>query len=176
MSLEEREFMFFKLLMIFIFVPLIELYFLLEIGQMIGIFSTIMVIVLTGALGISIARRQGYNVINRIQTKLNSGEMPADDLISALLILIGGVTLLTPGFLTDITGFLLILPGSRDIISAFVKKRFIKYVKENKVNVYTNKESYKNKDYYRENDYREDDYIDVEAEEVKAEEDEDQDK
>ena len=78
--------------------------------------------------------------------------------------------------LLEWVGFLLILPGSRDIISAFVKKRFIKYVKENKVNVYTNKESYKNKDYYRENDYREDDYIDVEAEEVKAEEDEDQDK
>ena len=163
--------MFFKLLMLFIFVPLIELYFLLEIGKMIGVFSTIMIIVFTGALGISIARKQGYQVVNNIRSRLNAGQIPTDDLISALLILIGGVTLLTPGFLTDITGFLLILPGSRDIISAFVKKRFIKYIKENKVEVYTSNRSY-NSDYQDQNQNFDDDFIDVEAEEVEEDEDE----
>jgi UPF0716 protein FxsA len=154
--------MFFKLMLIFIFVPLIELYFLLEIGQMIGIFSTIMVIVFTGALGVSIARKQGYQVVNNIRANLNAGRIPTDDLVSALLILIGGVTLLTPGFLTDITGFLLILPGSRDIIAKIVKKRFIKYVEENKVEVHRSRRSYNP----NQKKYNKDDFIDIEAEEV----------
>lgn len=167
--------MFFKLLMIFILVPLIELYFLLEISQFIGVFTTVMVIIFTGAAGVSIAKRQGYQVVNNIRSTLNAGKMPTDDLISALLILVGGVTLLTPGFLTDITGFLLILPGSRDLIAALVKKYFLKYVKENKVEVHYgsqfNQQRNNQQPQDKYTDY-EDDFIDVEAE--KVEEDEDQ--
>ena len=161
--------MFFKLLIIFILVPLIELYFLLEISQFIGVFTTVMIIVFTGAAGVSIAKRQGYQVVNNIRSTLNAGKMPTDDLISALLILIGGVTLLTPGFLTDITGFLLILPGSRDLIGALVKKYFLKYVKENKVEVhYGNQFNQRTNKQQRQDKYADsqDDFIDVEAEEV----------
>ncbi|CCU78428.1 FxsA cytoplasmic membrane protein [Halanaerobium saccharolyticum subsp. saccharolyticum DSM 6643] len=163
--------MFFKFLLIFILVPLIELYFLLEISQFIGVFTTVMVIVFTGAAGVSIAKRQGYQVVNNIRSTLNSGKMPTDDLISALLILIGGVTLLTPGFLTDITGFLLILPGSRDLIGSVVKKYFLKYVKENKVEVHYGNQFNQRRDnsQYKNNNsdqsYK-DDFIDVEAEKV----------
>ena len=163
--------MFFKLLMIFILVPLIELYFLLEISQFIGVFTTVLVIVFTGAAGVSIAKRQGYQVVNNIRSTLNAGKMPTDDLISALLILIGGVTLLTPGFLTDITGFLLILPGSRDLIGAVVKKYFLKYVKENKVEVHYGNQFNQRRDnsQYKSTNSDEsykDDFIDVEAEKV----------
>jgi len=163
--------MFFKLLIIFILVPLIELYFLLEISQFIGVFTTVMVIVFTGAAGVSIAKRQGYQVVNNIRSTLNSDKMPTDDLISALLILIGGVTLLTPGFLTDITGFLLILPGSRDLIGAVVKKYFLKYVKENKVEVHYGNQFNQRRDnsQYKSTNSDEsykDDFIDVEAEKV----------
>ena len=163
--------MFFKFLLIFILVPLIELYFLLEISQFIGVFTTVMVIVFTGAAGVSIAKRQGYQVVNNIRSTLNAGKMPTDDLISALLILIGGVTLLTPGFLTDITGFLLILPGSRDLIGSVVKKYFLKYVKENKVEVHYGNQFNQRRDnsQYKNNNsdqsYK-DDFIDVEAEKV----------
>lgn len=169
--------MFYKFLLIFILVPLIELYFLLEISQFIGVFTTVLVIVFTGAAGVSIAKRQGYQVVNNIRSTLNAGKMPTDDLISALLILIGGVTLLTPGFLTDITGFLLILPGSRDLIGSVVKKYFLKYVKENKVEVhYGNQfnQRRENSNYQNDNgnEINEDDFIDVEAEKVeKVEED-----
>jgi UPF0716 protein FxsA len=163
--------MFFKFLLIFILVPLIELYFLLEISQFIGVFTTVMVIVFTGAAGVSIAKRQGYQVVNNIRSTLNSGKMPTDDLISALLILIGGVTLLTPGFLTDITGFLLILPGSRDLIGSVVKKYFLKYVKENKVEVHYGNQFNQRRDnsQYKSTNSDEsykDDFIDVEAEKV----------
>ncbi|RCW52541.1 FxsA family protein [Halanaerobium sp. ST460_2HS_T2] len=166
--------MFYKLLMIFILVPLIELYFLLEVSKFIGVFTTVMIIIFTGAAGISIAKRQGYQVVSNIRSNLNQGKMPTDDLISALLILIGGVTLLTPGFLTDITGFLLILPGSRDLIAALVKKYFLKYVKENKVEVHygsrfnQKKNNQQTSDKYA--DYQ-DDFIDVEAEKVEEDED-----
>ncbi|TDO78324.1 UPF0716 protein FxsA [Halanaerobium saccharolyticum] len=158
--------MFYKLLLIFILVPLIELYFLLEVSQVIGVFTTIMIIVFTGAAGVSIAKRQGYQVVNNIRSTLNAGKMPTDDLISALLILIGGVTLLTPGFLTDITGFLLILPGSRDLIGALVKKYFLKYVKENKVEVHYGNQFNQRRNSRKEKDDYQDDFIDVEAEEV----------
>ncbi len=157
--------MFFKLLLIFILVPLIELFILLEISQYIGVFTTVLIIALTGAAGVSIAKRQGYQVINNIKSNLNSGRMPTDDLISALLILIGGVTLLTPGFITDITGFLLILPGSRDLIAAVVKKYFLKYVKENKVEVQYGRHYSRNHNSDDKNNYK-DDFIDVEAEKV----------
>ena len=163
--------MFLKFLIIFIVVPLIELYFLLEISQLIGVFTTVMIIVFTGAAGVSIAKRQGYQVINNIRSTLNSGEMPTDDLISALLILIGGVTLLTPGFITDITGFLLILPGSRDLIGALVKKYFLKYVKENKVEVHYGSQFNQRRSSNKEQADFKDDFIDVEAEEVEEDED-----
>lgn len=164
--------MFFKLLLIFIIVPLIELYFLLEISQFVGIFTTVLVIIFTGTLGVGIAKRQGYQVINNIRSTLNSGKMPTDDLISALLILIGGITLLTPGFLTDITGFLLILPGSRDLIAAFVKKHFLKYVKEKKVEVHYGSNFNQSSNYSKqqENQNYQDDFIDVEAEKVEEDE------
>jgi len=167
--------MFLKLLIIFILVPLIELYFLLEISQFIGVFTTVMVIVFTGAAGISIARRQGYQVVNNIRTTLNEGKMPTDDLISALLILIGGVTLLTPGFLTDITGFLLILPGSRDLIAALAKKYFLKYVKENKVEVHYGSQFNQRQNSRKQDDDYKDDFIDVEAEKVEEDENENKD-
>lgn len=162
--------MFFKFLLLFILVPLIELYFLLEISQFIGVFTTVLIIIFTGAAGVSIAKRQGYQVVSNIRSTLNSGKMPTDDLISALLILIGGVTLLTPGFLTDITGFLLILPGSRDLIASVVKKYFLKYVKENKVEVHYGNQFNQRKDnskYQSNSDQNyKDDFIDVEAEKV----------
>lgn len=163
--------MFLKLLMIFILVPLLELYFLLEISQYIGVFTTVLIIIFTGAAGISIAKRQGYQVVNNIRSSLNSGKMPTDDLISALLILVGGVTLLTPGFLTDISGFLLILPGSRDIIASLVKKYFFKYVKENKVEVHYGGQ-FKQKQYQKTN-FEEEEVIDVEAEEVEEDKSDD---
>jgi len=161
--------MFFKLLMLFILVPLIELYFLLEVSQFIGVLTTVMIIIFTGAAGVSIAKRQGYQVVRNIRSTLNAGKMPTDDLISALLILIGGVTLLTPGFITDITGFLLILPGSRDLIAALVKKYFVKYVKENKVEVhYRNQFNQRRSSSEEQDDYK-DEFIDVEAEKVEEE-------
>ncbi len=126
--------MFLKLILLFTLVPILELALLIKIGGYIGIISTIILVALTGILGVTLARNQGYLVINKIKNSLSQGKMPASDLIEGLLILIGGVLLLTPGILTDITGFTLIIPHSRKIIARLVRKRFQIYLRRQNIN------------------------------------------
>ncbi len=112
------------LMALFIIVPAVELYLLIKVGGVIGAANTIFLIIATGALGASLARAQGFTVLRRIQDSLNSGRMPTDDMVNGVMILIGGLLLLTPGILTDILGFLLLIPSTRDIIKALVKRHF----------------------------------------------------
>lgn len=116
--------MFGKLLLAFTVIPLIELYLLILIGQAIGAFPTIALVVLTGTLGASLARQQGFSVWTRINREMNAGHFPANDMIDAVLILASGVTLLTPGVITDIIGFLLLIPVTRRPVREFLKRRF----------------------------------------------------
>lgn len=106
--------MFIKLLAIFIFVPLMELYILLEAGRIIGIGATIGLIVTTGFAGAWLARSQGVEILRRIQEETARGQMPAITLIDGALVLVGGLLLLTPGFFTDILGFSFLVPLTRD--------------------------------------------------------------
>ena len=116
--------MFGKLLLLFTVVPLIELYFLILIGQAIGAGLTVLLVVLTGAVGASLARMQGFSVWVKINREMNLGRFPGNELIDAVLILASGVTLLTPGIVTDILGFLLLIPITRAPIREFIKRRF----------------------------------------------------
>ena len=126
--------MFIKLLLLFTLVPIIELAILIKLGSYIGLIYTILLVGLTGIIGVSLARSQGFKIITNIKDKLQKGTIPTDDMIGGLLILIGGVLLLTPGLITDITGFSLILPGTRHIIANIVKIKFKKYVRNNQIN------------------------------------------
>ena len=105
--------MFYRLLLLFTIVPFVELIVLIEVGKQIGTITTLMIIILTGILGASLARVQGFLVLSRIRDDLSMGKIPTDALIDGLLILIGAVVLLTPGFITDIIGFLLLIPVTR---------------------------------------------------------------
>lgn len=120
--------MFIKLLLLFILVPIAELTLLIELGNYIGFFPTLGIIALTGVVGVSLARSQGFLVISRIRESLSAGKLPANSLIEGLLILIGGVMLLTPGLLTDISGFSLVIPGTRGLIRKVVKKKLKKQI------------------------------------------------
>ena len=146
--------MFFKLLLLFTIVPIVELTLLIKIGSYIGVIYTILLVGFTGVIGVSLARSQGFKIINKVKEKLQKGIIPADDMIGGLLILFGGILLLTPGLLTDITGFCLILPGPRHIIANIVKVKFKKYVKNNHIK-YSNFYS-KNNVNHKEN------YVDIE--------------
>ena len=114
--------MFIKLLIIFTIVPIIELYVLIEAGQQIGVGPTITMIILTGIAGAYLARTQGFDLIRRIQSELNRGQLPAEDMFDGALILAGGLLLLTPGFCTDLFGFCLLTPVTRKITKVWLKK------------------------------------------------------
>ncbi|RLB68962.1 MAG: membrane protein FxsA [Deltaproteobacteria bacterium] len=114
--------MFIKLLILFTLVPIIELYVLLEAGRQIGVGATIGMIFLTGIAGAYLARSQGFNLINRIQADLNQGRVPADQIMDGAIILSGGLLLLTPGFCTDLFGFCLLTPITRQYIKIWLTK------------------------------------------------------
>ena len=107
--------MFIKLLTIFIVVPVLELYVLIETGRLIGVGATVGLIVLTGFAGAWLARSQGLEILQKIQHDTANGQMPAQTLIDGALVLVGGLLLLTPGFFTDALGFSFLIPVTREL-------------------------------------------------------------
>ncbi len=116
--------MFFKLLVIFIVVPVVELSLLIKVGSIIGTLNTIIIVLLTAAIGAYMVKLEGLGVMYRIQKNLMEGIFPAEELIDGMMILIAGVLLLTPGFITDIIGFLMVFPGSRNVIKRLARRYF----------------------------------------------------
>ena len=113
----------------FVVVPLVEIYVLIQVGQAIGGWWTIMLLVVASVLGSLLIRHQGARAWRALTTALRSGRMPARELADGALILIGGTLMLTPGFVTDIFGVLLILPFTRPVarrlLTAVVARRLI---------------------------------------------------
>jgi len=116
--------MFAQLLLLFIVVPLIEVLILIKLGSQFGFWPTIFLVIGTGILGAYLAKIYGLTIWSKIQDDLRAGQMPADKLVDGLLILIGGVVLLTPGLLTDILGFMLLIPFTREFFKRFAKSKF----------------------------------------------------
>lgn len=109
--------MFKVLFLLFICVPLVEIYFLIQVGQNIGALSTILLCILTAALGAILLRIQGMLTLMKAREKLRRGELPADNLLEGLILLVAGVLLLTPGFVTDLVGFLCLIPSLRSVLA-----------------------------------------------------------
>jgi len=118
-----------RLLLLFVVVPLVELALLFKIGSVVGWEWTFLLVLLTGAIGSWLARREGLRCWGRVQQKLQAGELPGDPLIDAVMILVAGVLLVTPGVLTDLLGFSLLLPAFRQVIKRRLQARFQTQVK-----------------------------------------------
>jgi UPF0716 protein FxsA len=103
------------LLVAFVVVPLIEIYVLIQVGQAIGAWWTILILIADSILGTWLIRREGGRAWRGLQDALRSGRMPARELADGALILVGGTLMLTPGFVTDVLGILLILPFTRPV-------------------------------------------------------------
>lgn len=116
--------MFLRILALFVLLPLVELALLLQVGRLIGLGWTLALVIATGFLGATLARRQGLRAWLAIQVELQRGRMPGGALVDGLLILIGGIVLLTPGILTDLAGFALLIPGTRAIVKRLLRRRF----------------------------------------------------
>lgn len=101
------------LILLFIGLPLTEIYFLIQVGSEIGAFSTILLSILTAVIGVWLVRYQGFGVLRRVRDLLDRGEVPAIEVMDGALILVAGLCLILPGFLTDSLGFLLLIPPLR---------------------------------------------------------------
>jgi UPF0716 protein FxsA len=118
--------MFFKLLLLFTAVPVIELYLLIKVGEEIGTMNTVVLVIVTGIIGASFAKSQGAQIIAKIRSALNQGQLPGRDLLQGAMILAGGILLVTPGFLTDLAGLSLLFPPTRKLYTDFTMDYFKK--------------------------------------------------
>ena len=108
--------MLWKLMLIFVLTPLVELAILIYLGTIIGALYTIIIVVVTGIVGAILARHQGLAALSRIRSSLGEGIIPSNELFEGFLILAGGLLLLTPGIITDIVGFAMLVPQTRRIV------------------------------------------------------------
>ena len=114
------------LFLLFIVVPLVEIYLLLEVGGIIGAAPTIGLVVLTAAAGAALVRAQGFSTIRQVRRSMEAGEIPAVAIVEGIFLLVAGALLLTPGFLTDAVGFgCLIPPLRRGLIMRFIETRVV---------------------------------------------------
>jgi UPF0716 protein FxsA len=105
------------LLLLFLLVPLVEIYFLIVVGGWIGALPTVALVVLTALIGAALARHQGLATLGRLQASLDRGEAPTFELLEGVLLLVGALLLLTPGFFTDAVGFACLLPPTRHALA-----------------------------------------------------------
>ncbi|MEZ5552528.1 MAG: FxsA family protein [Pseudomonadales bacterium] len=111
------------LFLLFIAVPIVEMFVLIKVGGIIGALPTIGLVVLTAVLGIWLLRLEGLATLARVQEKLDRGELPETELLEGVMLLIGGALLLTPGFVTDAMGFICLLPGLRRPLARWIMRR-----------------------------------------------------
>ncbi len=109
--------------MLFIGVPLLELVLLIQLGEWIGLWPTLGIVVLTGVAGATLARMEGMRTVWSFRGELARGMLPSQAIFDGLAILVGGALLLTPGLLTDVVGFSLLLPPPRRWIQGRIRKR-----------------------------------------------------
>jgi UPF0716 protein FxsA len=124
-----------RLLLLFILLPAAELALLIEFGSRFGTLHTLILIVLTGIVGASLARSQGLGVMGEIQQEVAAGRLPTNSLVDGVIILVAAALLVTPGILTDAFGFLCLLPAFRNIVKRFLGKRLENAVQENRAHV-----------------------------------------
>ena len=109
------------LLLAFCLIPILELWLLIRIGSVLGASSTILLVLTTGVVGVTLARSQGLRVLIKAQEALDMGQPPSEALFDGVCILVGGLLLLTPGFLTDAVGFCLLLPSTRMWFKSYLR-------------------------------------------------------
>jgi UPF0716 protein FxsA len=109
--------------LLFIAIPLIELYFIIVIGEMIGAFWTVILVILTAVIGVSLLRIQGMSTLTRAQRNMAQGQIPAMEMMEGIALAVAGVLLITPGFITDSLGLLCLIPATRQAMIRYIMAR-----------------------------------------------------
>lgn len=115
--------MFWRLVLLFTIVPIVEIYLLLGLGSLLGFWPTLGIVVGTALLGSFLSKREGLRVWREYQQALAQMRMPEEGILSGLLVLVGAVLLVTPGVLTDLAGLLLMVPQVRRAAAGWLEKR-----------------------------------------------------
>ena len=124
-----------KLFLAFTLVPVAEIYLLIKVGNHMGALNTVALVIATGIAGAYLARLQGMQTMFRVRANLEQGVMPAEAMLDALLIFVAGVVLLTPGFITDALGLLLLIPETRFQFKRYLRKKFDHWIQEQDVHI-----------------------------------------
>jgi len=117
--------MFRVLFLFFVIVPIIEITVLMHVGELLGAWPTIAIVVFTAWLGAKYVRQQGLATLQSVQTKMAQGEMPSGEIITGVMLLVAGVLLVTPGFVTDIFGLSLLIPAVREALMKSVQQHLV---------------------------------------------------
>ena len=124
--------MFLKLFLALTLIPLIEIYLLIKIGSHLGAFNTVLTVILTALLGAWLARLEGSKTMTKVRESLDRGELPAEEMLDAMLIFVAGIVLLTPGFVTDLAGLGILVPQIRYWFKRWLRKKFDAWVSADK--------------------------------------------
>lgn len=126
-----------KLFLLFTLVPFVEVYVLIRVGSHIGFWQTVAIVILTGMAGAWLAKQQGAHLWGKLQQDLQQGRLPADTIVDGLLVLVGSVLLITPGFITDLFGIWLIFPPTRIVLRKILQKRIAAHIKQGVIRMQT---------------------------------------
>ncbi|WP_423839958.1 membrane protein FxsA [Vibrio mytili] len=113
------------LLLAFIFVPIIEIGLFIQVGGFLGLWTTIALVLVTAVVGASLVRSQGIQTLLSVQGRLEKGEIPAQQIFEGVMLAVAGVLLLTPGFMTDALGMLVLLPAPRAAIAKYLMSKMV---------------------------------------------------
>jgi UPF0716 protein FxsA len=123
------------LLFLIIVIPSLEIGVLLLSGRTIGVIPTVLLIIFTGVIGAWLAKKQGIQTIKNAQYQMQNGTIPGEAIVDGLCILIGGIFLLSPGFITDLAGILLLIPVSRNVVKPLFLKIIRKMIDRNQFTI-----------------------------------------
>ena len=125
-----------RLFLLFTIIPVIELWLLIKIGSIMGPFAAVALVIGTGIAGASLAKIQGLQTFLKIREGMEQGVAPTEELIDALMILVAGIVLVTPGLLTDCMGILLLIPASRNRIKTWAREAFSRRIANGSVRIH----------------------------------------
>lgn len=127
--------MLFKLFLAFALIPVAEIYLLIKVGNHIGALNTVILVIATAFAGAYLARLQGMQTMYRVRASLEQGLMPAEAMLDALLIFVAGIVLLTPGFLTDAMGLLLLIPETRFVFKRYLRRKLDRWIQDQNIHI-----------------------------------------
>ncbi|MFA7552710.1 MAG: FxsA family protein [Spongiibacteraceae bacterium] len=114
------------LLLLFIIVPITEMWLLIVVGSKVGALTTIALVFLTAAIGLTLLRRQGISTLLKVNQRIEAGQLPAGEILEGVVLAVGGAMLLTPGFITDVIGFICLLPFVRKgLVAALLRQGLV---------------------------------------------------